>query len=171
MTTPSAELCRCTSCRQPMPCDCCRVYGGFRNEHGYGRPAIGPPKPRNADGHKDGRKQVYLHRWVVEQAEGRPLEAGEVVMHLCDNPPCFRYIHLRRSTQTGNHADMWSKGRGKVPAPMRGARSPHAKLTEDQVRAIRSRRGSAISRVVAAEFGVSGALIRDIWREVVWVDV
>ena len=39
-----------------------------------------------------------LHRWVWEQVNG-PIPPGMVVMHRCDNPPCFRLDHLMLGTQ------------------------------------------------------------------------
>lgn len=163
----AGPVARCRSCHAAMPCRCCRVYRGFRNEHGYGRPSLGPPRPQSRGGHKDGRKQVYLHRWVVEQLDGVPLAPGEVVMHLCDNPPCFFYGHLKRGTQTKNLADMWNKGRG-TGGGSPGSTNANARLTEDQVRAIRALRGTASSSVVGRQFGVKGSAVRGIWGGKSW---
>ena len=44
---------------------------------------------------------------------------GKVVMHICDNPACFRYDHLRVGTQIDNIHDMFAKGRGRKPAPIK----------------------------------------------------
>lgn len=97
----------------------CRLYRGALNEHGYGVPCLGAVRI-DARGENKGRRQVLLHRWVVEQVEGRPLEPGEVVMHLCDTPACYRYSHLRRATQRENIVDGYTKGRIKPPP-----RPPH----------------------------------------------
>lgn len=43
----------------------------------------------------DGKRTVVgAHRYAWERVN-RPLRPGEVVMHLCDNPPCVNPAHLR----------------------------------------------------------------------------
>lgn len=100
----------------------CLEYRGPRQSKGYGAPTF------------DGVK-VLLHRWVVEQTDG-PLDPGEVVMHLCDNPPCFRRDHLRRATQAENMNDAVRKGRHRFTAH-RGESNGTAKLSAEQVQEIR----------------------------------
>lgn len=41
----------------------------------------------------------------------RPLVAGEVAMHTCDNPPCINPEHLKIGTYTDNMRDASFKGR------------------------------------------------------------
>lgn len=145
----------------------CREYNGVRHAFGYGMVNKGPWRA----GH--GYQQVLLHRWIVEQVEGRTLDADEIVMHECDNPPCFRYDHLRsRATQADNIADMDAKGRRRSN-PRRGEDSTQAKLTEVEVREILPLHGTATSRIVGEAYGVSAATIRDIWLRRRWrhVDV
>jgi len=67
-------------------------------EHGYGY--------RTVDG-----KRWRMHRWVVAQIDGEDAIKGKVVMHICDNPACYRYDHLRIGSQADNMADMADKGR------------------------------------------------------------
>jgi hypothetical protein len=98
---------------QPTPC---RLWQGAVDNHGYGtwhRYERGEGPRRGA------RNKVRPHRWVVEQIHG-PLRPDQVIMHLCDNPLCFRYDHLRIGTTAENNADMIAKGR-HVP---RGKRRP-----------------------------------------------
>lgn len=75
----------------------------------------------------------------------------ELVMHSCDNPPCCNPAHLLAGTQKLNALDRAAKGRG-----VRGHRVNTSKLTEDQIRDMRSR---SISRgtkaALAREFGIS----------------
>jgi hypothetical protein len=59
----------------------------------------------------DQKRMILLHRWVVAQIHGWEAIEGKVVMHLCDNPGCFRYDHLRIGTQAENCADRDQKGR------------------------------------------------------------
>lgn len=126
----------------------CLEYRGALNRAGYARVT------------RHGRR-VMLHRWVVEQVEGPLLPwPDEVVMHLCDNPPCFRYDHLRRATCRDNIVDADEKGRRRR---RRGAAHPNAKLTDEDVAAIRE--GLALGqpqRQLAALFGVSRTLVRKI---------
>jgi hypothetical protein len=122
------------------PCLECR---GPTQSKGYGCPTF------------DGR-QVLLHRHIVETAEGRPLEPGEVVMHLCDNPPCFRYDHLRRATQSENITDAVRKGRHRFG---RG----RWKMTPEAAEEIRRRSLAGESRTdLAREFGCSPCHVSNI---------
>ena len=57
------------------------------------------------------KKVVRVHRWVVAQIDGWDAIEGKVVMHLCDNPACYRYDHLRIGAQADNIADASRKGR------------------------------------------------------------
>lgn len=72
---------------------------------------------------------MKLHRWVFEQVLGRRLTNQETVLHLCDNPPCYRYDHLRLGTVQENNADMKAKGRASKPPVNRlyGAANPNSK--------------------------------------------
>lgn len=83
---------------QPTPC---RLWQGAVDNHGYGT------WHRYIDKKRD---KIRPHRWVMEQIHG-PLRPDQVVMHLCDNPLCFRYDHLRIGTVAENNADMIAKGR------------------------------------------------------------
>lgn len=141
----------------------CRVYRGYRNANGYARVPFGAER-RDALGRRRGRAMVLLHRWIVEQVEGVPLADGEVVMHTCDTPGCFLYEHLRRATQADNVADCEAKGRGRR---VHGRGHPHAKLTDEQARAIATRSDSV--DVLAAEFAVSPTLVRKIKAGEAWI--
>lgn len=142
----------------------CREYRGPANDRGYAHPVIGG-------------KQVQLTNWIVEQVEGRPLEPGELVMHRCDNPPCFLYDHLVRGTQSANIRDAVTKGRHRS-TPKPGESNGRAVLTETIVQSIRVRyrRGKpgvdpGNSRELAVEFGVHVNTIRAIVRREIWSHV
>ena len=129
------------------------------------------PVDRNTYGIFAGQR---LHRWVIEQVDG-PIEPGLVVMHLCDNPPCFRYDHLRVGTVAENNADRDAKGRSYMGTPnphwLRkvGEQHSHAKLTWAQVRDIRARLDlGEVGRRLAEEYGVSPATITNIKKGLVW---
>lgn len=78
----------------------CREWQGGRVGVGYGSFS------------RQGRRQM-VHRWVWEQVNG-PIPDGMIVMHLCDNPPCFRYDHLVLGTLKANTADREAKQRNNT---------------------------------------------------------
>jgi hypothetical protein len=88
----------------------CREYRGQLHPYGYGYPMLGEQRYR-LNGAKNGRRNVLLHRWVMEQFLGRKLEPNEVVRHKCDNPPCFLFDHLELGTHDDNMADAVARGR------------------------------------------------------------
>jgi hypothetical protein len=117
----------------------CWPWVGTKNHHGYGRPY----DPRTG-------RLIRAHRVIWELTFG-PIPDGRVVLHTCDNPPCCNPAHLRLGTQLDNIAD-----RNRKRRTARGERASHARLTADQVRAIRWRHTFGITmRALAAEYGVS----------------
>lgn len=79
-------------------------------------------------------ERVGAHRHAWEQHNGRKLKSGEIVRHLCDNPPCVNPYHLLVGTHQDNMDDMVRRGRSK-----KGETSPVSKLTNEQVLDIRRR--------------------------------
>ena len=132
----------------------CREWMGHRNEKGYGRRLVGAAKTR----------KVLLHRWVWEECNG-PIPDGLIVMHMCDNPPCYRLDHLRLGTRADNVADMVTKGR-----QMRGEGQPLAKLTAEQVLEIYARPDEQ-HLVLAREYGVADTTVRRIRTGESWSHV
>ena len=91
------------------------------------------------------------------------------VMHSCDNKICCRPSHLTAGTHAENMADLISKGRH-----VHGIKSVKAKLNEEQVLEIRSRK--EYNTETAKEFNVSPSLIgqikgRKIWKELVLKEI
>lgn len=101
------------------------------------------------------------HRVSYELAKG-PVPDGLYVLHACDNPKCVNPDHLFAGSQKDNIQDMHNKGRYRNGA-VRGERNPASKLTDDDVRCIRSiykpysREFS--QRALARRFGVSKKVI------------
>jgi hypothetical protein len=97
---------------------------------------------------------------------GGHVPAGRVVMHTCDNPPCCNPAHLRVATQAENLADMRAKGRDSLPPPaLHGEESVVAKLTTEQVMAIRSAYRPGVSQAsLARRYGVGQTHISKIVR-------
>lgn len=147
---------------QPTPCV---IWQGSTDRDGYGR------MKRARDGE---RVTVSVHRWVMEEVLGRRLHADEVVLHACDNPPCFRVDHLSVGSIADNNADMRAKGRGTPPPLNRfeGECHPMAKLNAHQVRAIRGHYQSGLStRTIAQMFDVSMRTVQRVVSGVRWAHV
>ena len=106
---------------------------------------------------------VRVTRWVWEQVNG-PIPDGMVIMHTCDNPPCFLLDHLRLGTKAENSADMRDKGRSA-----KGSRNGMSILTEDQVREIREMMAAGyMQKHIAKKFKVSPSTITSIKKGRRW---
>ena len=128
-----------------------------------------PYPRRKVSGRRDS-----LHRWVIEQAGedqfGTPWDPSMYVLHLCDNPPCFRFDHLMLGTHTENMRMSFERGRS-VPPAVRAKGSDHgsAKLNERLVAESRKRwaNGDSIA-LLARERGVSRATMRSALTGQTW---
>lgn len=82
-----------------------------------------------------------------------PIPDGLCVCHTCDNGhlPCITPTHFFLGTHADNMADRNAKGRHA-----RGTMIPHAKLTDEKVREIRTRRAAGeLIGSIADSFGIS----------------
>lgn len=92
-------------------------------------------------------------------------DAGDLhVLHVCDNPACVNPEHLFLGTNAQNHADKVSKGR-----QYQGARHHHAKLSDEDVRAIRADRRGV--NAIAEAYRVSHSTISEIRSRKLWKSV
>lgn len=92
-------------------------------------------------------------------------------LHSCDNPPCCNPNHLRYGTVKDNSRDMVTRGR-HVPVSLPGEINPKAKLTEADVRLIRSRRAAGERpTALAIEYGVSAMTIYRACKRANWKHV
>lgn len=133
------------------------------------------------------------HQLAYEYAVG-PVPPGMFVLHHCDNRTCVNPAHLFLGTHLDNMADMVAKGRqargdshgtrihpdrvlrGEAhPVRLhpelvkRGERSPNARLTEQEVRAIRDRHAAGVAiRQLARETGMGATTITRIVRRESW---
>lgn len=109
----------------------------------------------------NGKKQ-RVHRSSYQAFIG-PIPKGLIVRHTCDTPQCCNPKHLLIGTHADNSRDMVKRGRS-----VRGEKNPEAKLTWDDVRAIRA--STEPVRVLADTYGVSRTQISRILKNQRWVE-
>jgi hypothetical protein len=121
--------------RTRVTADGCWEWQGSRDTGGYGMISW------NA-------KYQKAHRVSYQAFTGKPIPAGMVVCHNCDNPRCINPNHLRIGTMKENMADRDAKGRRDVKGEQIGT----SKLTAKDVFDIRASELSL--SVLAAMYGV-----------------
>lgn len=131
----------------PEPNSGCWLWSGGVDLCGYGR-------------FRNHYTRVRSHRFSYELAKG-PIPAGLLVLHSCDNPACCNPDHLFLGTVQDNVNDKVSKGR-----QLRGEQQKNAKLTTEQVLAIR--RDKRTEKELGALYGVDDTLIGKIRRRQAW---
>lgn len=134
--------------------DACWPWTARRDDDGYG-----------VFHHK--RRRTRAHRVAWELANGRSIPAGLVIRHLCPSggkPWCCNPAHLAVGTVLDNHEDRARDG--NVPT---GVTHGRARLTDDQVIAIRTRRANGeVVRALAREFGVGSTTAEHIVSRRTW---
>lgn len=148
--------------RRGLPNECW-PWASELNSKGYGRFRV----------YTGGKlRRILAHRFAYQQATGRALRRGLVVMHSCDNPPCCNPKHLRCGTQRDNMADARVKGRA-VPPPARWRSGlPSSRLQEADIPEIRSRlRRGETQRSIARDYKVSPSAIGAVARGRTWFHV
>lgn len=139
----------------------CWEWNGTYRGKGYGVMAVG--------GIQGG---VYTHRLSAHLYHDFELDSDRYVLHRCDNPRCCNPEHLFIGTAKDNLYDCIAKGRFSVANRARGERVNTAKLTADDVRAIRQAANQgATFKGLSRQYGVSDVNIRMIvtrrtWRHV-----
>lgn len=110
----------------------------------------------------------YAHRVGYELQNG-PIPAGLDVLHRCDVRACVRGEHLFPGDDRMNQADAKAKGRLNRA---RGPQNGNARLTPAKVQQIRRRAAAGDTQdAIAADHGVSQAVVSQIVRRVTWTHV
>jgi HNH endonuclease/NUMOD4 motif-containing protein len=111
----------------------------------------------------DSRKRAYVHDLVCEAFHG-PRPAGFTVAHYDGVTRNNAASNLSWKTYSDNHMDKLRHGTLRY-----GERHQNAKLTEQDVHAIRARLRSGEAKVsIAEDFGISDATVYDIEKRRRW---
>lgn len=141
----------------PEPNSGCWIWLNAISWNGYGAVNRG-----------DGKGITRAHRLCYEIANGVTLPESIDVCHSCDIRCCVNPDHLFAGSRTDNMRDCANKGRSITP-DLRGEDCPAAKLTENNVLAIRSSGLSlrAIARIYGVNKGTIGLIVhRKTWRHI-----
>lgn len=120
-----------------------------------------------AGGHlryKPNGKTVSIHRFLYEYIYGK-VSKNLVIRHKCDTPKCINLNHLIVGTQADNVKDMYERKREFHP---RGSLNSKSKLTEDQVRCIRTISYIFPRKELQEMFKISKAMLAKILNRSHW---
>lgn len=120
--------------------ECWEWQGSYRGGYGQVRIANKPPK-----------EKLGAHQVAYVLANGFLPPA---VRHKCNNPPCCNAKHLTAGTQADNVRDAVSAKRHA-----HGAKNARAKLTEAQVKAVKSTSRVVSDKELADRLGVDKSTI------------
>lgn len=131
----------------------CWVWIAGKRRRGYGMFASGPSGGLSSAAHRAS--------WQIRNGE---IPHGLFVCHRCDNPTCVNPEHLFVASHDENMRDQVLKGRAR-----RGSSHNQAKLTEDEVRAIRTSMDTA--SILAKRYSIHVATVRKIITRKKWAHI
>lgn len=126
----------------------------------FSRTGNGQPQMTNGEG-----RTISASRYMCSLVNGEPEDESMFAAHDCGkgHEACIHPKHLYWATPQQNTIDRYRHG-----TMLFGQSSPLSKLTEHDVRKIRSLKGEKPQRKLAAEYGVSKSLIGAIQRGEIW---
>lgn len=146
-------------CEHGIPCNtCCYEWLGAKQSRGYSQVRYNG-------------KQTQGHRILYALTHNETLFRSDLICHKCDNKWCMNISHIYKGSAWSNAMDRvadpnWNwKGR-------KGEKVHLAKVTEDDVRAIRQKAQSGMThRAIAKEYSIGKSavgliVIRQTWRHV-----
>lgn len=112
---------------------------------------------------------AHVFAWFLETGEW----PSGVIRHQCDFGMCVDFAHLLDGTQAENVQDMHDRGRASPPPIMHGEDHARAKLTNDDVLAIRAEYVPRVvsQRFLAAKYGVCQTVVKDILHRKIWTHI
>jgi hypothetical protein len=147
----------------------CREWQGSRDVDGYGMIYRGERVKGWRKGRPYGsfRKRVRLNRYLWSLVYG-PVPDDWLFLHRCHNPACFRLDHMELAPDLAAQ----DARRHAEERDARGEGHGMAKLTDDDVRAIReARRVGDTYKVIAERFGISQGNVVFIVKRQTWKHV
>ncbi len=125
----------------------CWEWTGARHTGGYGLLRAGKPEGVRL-------AMVGVHRIAALLWLDIPLDTSLLILHRCDNPPCFNPDHLFTGTQSDNIQDAIRKGRPHL-AYLRKTQTHckhgHEYTAQNTLHKDRNRRGCRICGRIAAK--------------------
>jgi hypothetical protein len=109
------------------------------------------------------RKMIGVNRYICQLVYGEPPTKKHHAAHNCGNPNCVNPSHLRWATCSENMADKLLHG-----TEQRGERHGMAKLTAENVLAIRKLEGTATQSEIGAMFGITNVTVCAIMKRRIW---
>lgn len=142
----------------------CWLWKARKDKHGYGKLFVN---------HKGKRTELFVHRLSLALSSDFDIaDRATQALHKCDNPQCFNPEHLFAGTQADNLRDCADKGRKATLPIISGEACSFARLSAEQVRAIRLEYDSGASRIeMATKYGVSTQSIFRIGKRRSWCNL
>ncbi len=129
--------------------DACWPWIGAKNQAGHGWITVTT----------NGKQRYFFAHKVSYEWEKGELNAGQIVRHTCDNPPCVRPRHLIPGTHQDNMDDMVERRR----------HVGNREIDEETAVRIRVRRAAGESaKLLGAEHGLTPQHVSNICTGVYW---